>query len=145
MKQMRGRYKMKNKMIAIILFSMVLIATLAGCSSEKRIANSDNTYRKITAEEAKTMMDQQKELIILDVRTAEEFSSGHIQGAINISDTDITATVGELIPDKTETILVYCRSGNRSAKASKELIELGYSDVYDFGGIIDWKYDIVTE
>lgn len=145
MKQMRGRYKMKNKMIAIILFSMVLIATLAGCSSEKSIANSDDTYRKITAEEAKTMMNQQKELIILDVRTAEEFSSGHIQGAINISDTDITATVGELIPDKTETILVYCRSGNRSAKASKELIELGYSDVYDFGGIIDWKYDIVTE
>lgn len=136
---------MKNKIIGSILLTIVVMAILIGCSSEKPNSNSDNTYKKITTEEAKIMMDQQKELIILDVRTAEEFGAGHIQGAINISDTDITATVGELIPVKTETILVYCRSGNRSEKASKELIELGYSDVYDFGGIIDWKYDIVTE
>lgn len=83
-----------------------------------------------------------EEVIIVDVRTAEEFASGHIQNAINIPVESISAEPAEL-SDKDATILVYCRSGNRSEQASRKLVELGYTQIYDFGGIIDWPYEVV--
>lgn len=90
-------------------------------------------------------MDQGDPLIIVDVRTPQEFAEGYIQGAVNIPDTEIEATAEELLTDKSAKIVVYCRSGRRSALAAATLSELGYTDVYDLGGILDWEYDIVIE
>ena len=133
---------MKNKNL-LILFLILIITTLSACSSKNDSATSD--YSTITAKEAKDMMDKDSTITILDVRTEEEFNTGHIDGAILIPDTDILEKAEETLTDKSATILVYCRSGRRSALAAADLVELGYSNVYDFGGIIDWNYDIVTE
>ena len=133
---------MKNKNL-LILFLILIITTLSACSSKNDSATSD--YSTITAKEAKDMIDKDSTITILDVRTEEEFNTGHIDGAILIPDTDILEKAEETLTDKSATILVYCRSGRRSALAAADLVELGYSNVYDFGGIIDWNYDIVTE
>jgi len=133
---------MKKKNL-LVLFLVLLITTLSACSSTNNSSASD--YSKITAAEAKEMIDKDSSITILDVRSEEEFNTGHIEGAILIPDTDILAKAEEILTDKSATILVYCRSGRRSALASADLVELGYSNVYDFGGIIDWNYDIVTE
>ena len=101
-----------------------------------------NSYQPITQEAAKDMMDQQ-DVIVLDVREQEEYDSGHIPGAVllpvNAIGEDSAAAV---IPEKDSVVLVYCRSGNRSKTASKELAELGYTQVYEFGGIQTWPYEI---
>ncbi|MBH1939389.1 rhodanese-like domain-containing protein [Mobilitalea sibirica] len=98
---------------------------------------------KITAEQAKEMMDQQEDIIILDVRTTQEFNSGHIEGAVLIPDYELAEVAEEQLKDKDAIILIYCRSGNRSAQAANTLQELGYTNLYDFGGIIDWPFDII--
>ena len=91
------------------------------------------------------MIDKDNSIIILDVRTEQEYKSGYIEGAILLPENEIFDKVEEIITDKSTTILLYCRSGRRSALAADRLVELGYTNVYDFGGIIDWKYDIVTD
>jgi rhodanese-related sulfurtransferase len=98
-------------------------------------------YQKITAEEAKTMMDDGDPYILLDVRTEEEFAEQRIDGAILIPDYEIASRVEEELTDKDARILVYCRSGRRSTLAANEMIALGYTNIYDFGGIIDWPYE----
>jgi rhodanese-related sulfurtransferase len=100
-------------------------------------------YRKITPEEAKEMIDA-GDVIILDVRTEQEFEEAHIENAILLPDYDIEALAPETLTDKDATILIYCRSGRRSEAAAKELIEMGYTNTYDFGGIIDWPYATVS-
>lgn len=117
-----------------ILLLLILLLTLTACSG-------GSTVTKINAKEAKEMMDTQ-EVIIVDVRTQEEFNESHIENAILITNENIDGEPTEL-PDKDAIILVYCRSGNRSAEASAKLANLGYTNVYDFGGIIDWPYAIV--
>lgn len=102
-------------------------------------------YVQITQEEAKSLMDSEKDYIILDVRTVEEFSEGHIEGAILIPDYEIGEKAEETLPDKNQLILVYCRSGRRSKLASAQLAKMGYTNVKEFGGIIDWSYGTVTE
>lgn len=97
----------------------------------------------ITAEEAKKTMDTETEYTILDVRTEEEFAQGHIPGAILIPDYSIREEAERMLPDKEELILVYCRSGRRSKNAAQVLAELGYTNVREFGGIIDWPYETV--
>ena len=101
-------------------------------------------YKEITAEDAKARIDSGDEIIILDVRTEEEYNSGHIPNAVLIPNETITDKTPDLLPDLDAEILIYCRSGNRSAQAAKKLIAIGYTNVYDFGGIIDWPYDTVT-
>ena len=100
-------------------------------------------YEQITAEQAKDLMDTQTDYIIIDARTEEEFSAGHIEGAILIPEYEITAWAPKELPDKEQLILVYCRSGRRSKIASDALVELGYTNVKEFGGIIDWPYETV--
>jgi len=95
----------------------------------------------ITAEEAKQIMDSQEGYIILDVRTQEEYDQVHISGAILIPDTQIKARAEEVLTDKDQLILVYCRSGRRSKLAAEALVELGYTNIKEFGGIIDWPYE----
>ena len=100
-------------------------------------------YQQITAEEAKKIMDSGEEHIILDTREQDEFDEGHIPGAILIPYTEIENKADEMLPDKDAQILVYCRSGRRSKIASESLSELGYTNVKEFGGIIDWPYEVV--
>jgi phage shock protein E len=133
---------MKSK-IFYLFFSIMIITTFGGCSSKH--ASTSPEVSKITATKAKEMMDQDTTITILDVRSQEEFDTGHIEGAILIPDTEITDKAEEILTNKSATILVYCHSGRRSALAAADLVELGYSNVYDFGGINDWTYDIVTE
>ena len=102
-------------------------------------------YRQLTAEQAKARMDSGDEVIILDVRTPEEYAQGHIPGAVLLPVSNITSDALELLPDKSAEILVYCRSGNRSRQAANALVDMGYTAVYDFGGIGSWPYDVVTE
>ena len=99
-------------------------------------------YLEITPQEAKKIMDSQEEHIILDVREQEEYDSGHIPGAILIPYTEIENKAKEMLPDKDAQILVYCRSGRRSKIAAKSLLKLGYTNVKEFGGIIDWKGEL---
>lgn len=101
-------------------------------------------YQTITAEEAFAMLQDPQEDILLDVRTQEEFDAGHIAGALLLPDYEVAQKAEGVLPDKDARILVYCRSGRRSAAAAAELAELGYTNVYDFGGIIDWPYETVT-
>ena len=100
-------------------------------------------YQQITAEEAKKIMDSGEEHIILDTREQDEFDEGHIKGSILIPYTEIENKAEEMLPDKDAQILVYCRSGRRSKIASESLSELGYTNVKEFGGIIDWPYEVV--
>lgn len=99
-------------------------------------------YRKISAEEAKERIDEGN-VIILDVRTQTEYDDGHIRDAVLIPDSEIKDKAVTVLPDKNATILVYCRTGRRSALAANELVRMGYTGVYDFGGIVDWPYEIV--
>ncbi len=133
---------MKSKYLIILIIALIGL-TLFACSSKEE--GSSPTYSKISAEQAKGMMDEDSTVIILDVRTEEEHNSGHIEGSLLIPNTQLSEKASEILTDKSATILVYCRSGNRSASASKELVDAGYTNVYDFGGINDWNYEIVTK
>ena len=123
----------------IIPFLMALLL-LAGCGAQ----SEESTYRQVNAEEAATMMEEESGYIILDVRTAQEYSEKHIPGAINIPNETIgTEDIPEL-PDMEQLILVYCRSGNRSKQASEKLVKLGYTNIVEFGGINDWTGETVS-
>jgi rhodanese-related sulfurtransferase len=100
-------------------------------------------YEQITPQEAKRIMDSGEEHIILDTREQDEFDEGHIPGAILIPYTEIENKAEEMLPDKDKLILVYCRSGRRSKIAAENLVKLGYTNVKEFGGIIDWPYEVV--
>ena len=103
--------------------------------------NQEAVYVNITAEEAKQIMDSEEGYVILDVRTQEEYDQGHIPGAILIPDTEVEVTAEDVLTDKDQLILVYCRSGRRSKLAAEALVELGYTNIKEFGGIIDWPYE----
>ena len=123
----------------ILLFLAVMILTACGQDKEN---DQEAVYMNITAEEAKEIMDTEEGHIILDVRTQEEYNQGHIPGAILIPDTDIKDKAEEVLTDKDQLILVYCRSGRRSKIAAETLVELGYTNIKEFGGIIDWPYEL---
>ncbi|MGI5986388.1 MAG: rhodanese-like domain-containing protein [Clostridiales bacterium] len=124
-----------------LLISAALCLMLAGCGGEKQMET--NSYTKITAAEAKAMMDEQKDCVILDVRTQAEYDEGHIEEAVLIPDTEINDRAESELPDKETVILLYCRSGRRSKLAAQALADMGYTNVYEFGGIIDWPYEVV--
>ena len=121
----------------ILLIILVIMLLLVGCGESEEV----NTYQQITQEEAKKMMDTM-DVIILDVREQDEFDSGHILNAVLLPVGTITEeTAADVIPAKDSIVLVYCRSGNRSKTASDALVKLGYTNVYEFGGIITWQYE----
>lgn len=101
------------------------------------------TYEQISQEEAKRIMDTEDDYVIIDARTEAEFREGHIEGAILIPEYEITERAEKEIPEKETLILVYCRSGRRSKIAADALVSLGYTNVKEFGGIIDWQYEII--
>ena len=102
-----------------------------------------NTYRQISMDEAVTMMAQESDYIILDVRRPDEFAEGHIPNAINVPNEIIGTAEIPALPDKDQLIMVYCRSGRRSKGASEKLVELGYTNIVEFGGILDWTGEVV--
>ena len=131
MKKLRG-------LIIMLLISLSLFG-LTACQS----GDNNATYEQITAEQAKTIMDTEKDYVIIDARTEEEFAEGHIENAILIPEYEIKDRAPKELSDKEQLILVYCRSGRRSKIASEELVKLGYTNVKEFGGIIDWPYEVV--
>ena len=133
---------MKSILLAIILL-------VIGCTSQASDISTgaymvQNTYTQITQEQAKEMMSTLSDYIILDVRRQDEYATGHIPGAICIPNESITTEPPKELNDLNQTILVYCRSGNRSKQASQKLAGMGYTNVYEFGGIIDWIGEIIT-
>lgn len=119
------------------LACLLLTACAASTSTPQQ-----EVYLNISPEEAKVLMDTQEDYVILDVRTQEEFDAGHIPGAILIPNTEIADRAEQELPNKDQLLLVYCRSGNRSKQASQILVELGYTNIREFGGINDWPYEI---
>ena len=128
------------KKLIPILLSALMITGCAGTSNSQT-----NTYRSITMDEAVDMMAQETGYIILDVRRPDEFAAGHIPNAINVPNETIGTDEIPELPNKDQLIMVYCRSGRRSKEASEKLVKLGYTNIVKFGGILDWKGEIVTE
>ena len=140
--------KMKKNYPLFLLGILTSLTLLGGCQTSDKPKVTDDVKETalvttITAEEAKTMLDTE-DVILVDVRTQEEFDAGYIEGAILLPDYDIEAKAESLLTDKDATILIYCRSGRRSAAAAEKLVDMGYQNIYDMGGIIDWPYDIVV-
>ena len=126
----------KIKRLLPFVLSLMLLSSCGNAGS------SSSGYRQISMDEAVKMMRDEKDYIILDVRRPDEFAEGHIPGAINVPNEEIgTAEISKL-PDKSQRILVYCKSGRRSKEASEKLVKLGYTNIVEFGGILDWKGEI---
>ncbi len=144
------------KKVILLLLLLILMLSVSACDAsvtvpedteiqEKEIEEKQVIYENITADEAKQIMDAETGYVILDVRTEEEYAEGHIPGAILIPDYEIAQKAESILPDKDQKILVYCRSGRRSKNAAEALLALGYTNIWEFGGIIDWNYGIETE
>lgn len=128
----------------LLILCMTFICILSGCGNADSVQNTEQKsgYKQVSMEEGLELMEADSDYILLDVRRDDEFEEGHIHGAINIPNESIgTEEIAEL-PDKNQTIYVYCRSGNRSKQASQKLVDLGYTDVIEFGGIIDYSGEI---
>ena len=123
-----------------LIFLLLAVPLLTACGQDKE-NDQGAVFVNITAEEAKQIMDTEAGYIILDVRTQEEYDEGHIPGAIQISHEEIETRAEQVLTDKDQLILVYCRSGRRSKIAAEALAELGYTNIREFGGIIDWPYE----
>ena len=128
-----------KKLIPILLSALMF----TGCAGPSN--HQTNTYRSITMDKAMNMMARETGYIILDVRRPDEFAAGHIPNAIIVPNESISTVEIPELPDKDQFILVYCRSGRRSKEASEKLVKLGYTNIVEFGGILDWKGEIVTD
>ena len=127
-----------NKRFLIALLTFTLPLGCVGCSD-----GGSASYDQISGAEAKALMDRESGYIIIDARTQEEYDKGHIPGAILIPEYEIAERAEKELPDKNQLLLVYCRSGRRSKIAAEDLVKLGYTNVKEFGGIIDWEYETV--
>ncbi len=155
---------MKNSCFSILLILIVITLTIlfAGCNAAETSASQPssnsgggnhnhsvaesaekNGYDRISQEEAKLLMDTESDYIIVDTRTESEFAQGHIDGAVLIPEFEIKAKADELLPNKDQLILVYCRTGRRSKIAAQYLADMGYTNVKEFGGIVTWEYGTV--
>lgn len=124
---------------AFLLLSVVMMLSNFGCSDSQ--AEGEHSVIKITPEEAKEKLDNDPSIIIVDVRTPDEFNEEHIVNAISLPLDSIVDDAAEVIADKDAVYFIYCHSGNRSAIASAQLISMGYKNIYDLGGILDWPYE----
>ena len=132
-----------KRMIPILLMMTLL---LTGCAAPAPSSSPEaRTYRRITMQEAVEMMEKEENYIILDVRTEQEFAAGHIPGAILLPNETIGTKEIPQLPDKDQLIMVYCRSGNRSKQASGKLVQLGYTNIVEFGGINSWPGEVVAD
>ena len=127
-----------KKLSALILSALLL----AGCGQAREKAPG---FQQISQQEAAELMESSSEALILDVRTPEEFASGHIPGAINLPNEEIGSQPIPLLPEKDQLLLIYCRSGNRSKQAARKLADQGYTNILEFGGINTWEGPVVTD
>ena len=132
---------MMRRILPIVL---IILFALSGCSSVKEEQNTA-AYKQISQEEAKEMMSRDDGHVIVDVRRQDEYDAGHIPGVILIPNESIGCDSPEALPDYDQIILIYCRTGNRSKQASEKLATMGYTNIYEFGGINTWTGEIVTE
>ena len=148
------KFKNLKGLIFLLIISLTLFSSCSGNANTEETQNTtidttetsinnSLTYEQISGEDAKRLMDTETDFIIVDARTEEEFNEGHIEGAILIPEYEISERAEKELPNKEQLILVYCRSGRRSKIASQALADLGYTNVKEFGGIIDWQYEIV--
>ncbi len=127
----------------VVLYFMLVCSILLVACKKEETGNQQMTYQNITMDKAKEIFEQKKgDYIILDVRRPDEFESGHIPGAINVPNEEIANSEIPELPNKEQTIYVYCRSGRRSKEAAEKLVKIGYTNVIEFGGILDWKGEI---
>ena len=136
---------MKKRLVLLVL---IIVLFQCGCAPGGQVMDGDgmvNSYTQISQETAKEMMDWEDGHVVVDVRRQDEYDAGHIPGAILIPNESIGTEQLEELPDLDQVILIYCRSGNRSKQAAQKLFDIGYTNVYEFGGIIDWDGEIVTE
>ena len=138
-----------SKKIILLALAIITVATVfAGCTQKTNTEQTEatqvniGTYYQIPQDEAKRIMDEESDYIIVDAREQSEYDEGHIKGAIVSPYTEIEQKAEEMLPDKEQLILVYCRSGRRSKIAAQSLANMGYTNVKEFGGIIDWQYGI---
>jgi len=131
------------KIAALMLTAGVLVA--CAMKTKKSETNNNEGFISVSAEDAKKMMDENSAYVILDVREQEEYEQGHIENALLLPDHDVLTKAESLLKNKDELILVYCRSGRRSKLAASDLVKLGYTNVVEFGGLIDWPYEIKGE
>lgn len=142
--------KLRTKNMIYFIAVILLIGVFSGCSNQRivsdkegSIAPKEASFSNITPEEAKNRLDTEKEIILLDVRTKEEYEAGHIKDSILIPVDNLEVEAEKNLRDKEAPIFVYCRSGNRSLAAANILIKLGYKSVYNLGGINNWPYEVV--
>ena len=126
------------------LLAVGLIAAFALLSACSTGTDSGNGYQVIDAKKAKQMMDQSQSYVIVDVRTQAEYATGHIANAVLIPVDQVAQLAPDQLTDKQQLIFVYCRTGARAAQGSAMLVQLGYTNVYDIGGIVNWPYGTVT-
>ena len=131
-----------KKILLVIPLLFCILLTACGNDTNNTNKGENAMYEQITAEEAKKIMDSNQDFIILDVREQDEFDAGHVPDAILLPYTEIESKAAEILPDKDKQILVYCRSGRRSKIASEALVKLGYTNIKEFGGIIDWPHEV---
>lgn len=127
------------KKVLIILMIGIFIT---GCSNHEATNNTNNTYNFISGNEAYKMI-RNEDVVIIDVRSKEEFNTGHLENAVNIPHTSIGSEIKSIVNDLNQKIIIYCRSGARAETASNTLVNLGYTNVYTFGGLNSWSYEIV--
>ena len=140
------KYVKYMSMVMILGISFVTFQQIAQADNEVVNATQVPSFQKISPEYAKQLMDTEKNYIIIDVRTIEEYNEGHVKNAISLPNEEIVVgseKVATILPNKDQMLLVYCRSGKRAADASTKLVNMGYTNVYSFGGIIDWPYEVV--
>ena len=130
------KYYTVTEPLLLILQIAAAVMLLSGCGSA--------SYTQISQDEAMKMMQEQTDCLIVDVRRPDEFAEGHIAGAVNVPNETIEDEASDALPDKEQTLFIYCRSGNRSKEASQKLADMGYTNVYEFGGINTWEGEIVT-
>lgn len=138
-----------KKAVVLVLAAAVLLAAVVWYGygrdhGKDAMQENKMAYRQITPQQAKEKMEMESDIIVLDVRTQKEYETGHIKNAVCLPNEEIISDP-EMLPDKDRQILVYCRSGNRSKQAAQKLAQLGYTNVFEFGGIIDWPYDKLLE
>lgn len=126
-----------------VCLCVLLALALAGCGAKRESPPPQSAaYTQISQDDAKEMMAQDDGHIVVDVRRQDEFDAGHIPGAVCIPNESIADEPPEALPDMQQVILIYCRSGNRSKQAAQKLADMGYANVYEFGGILDWTGEI---
>ena len=134
---------MKKLLLLSLILSCILLCACGNNENTDTAKGEKLMYKQISPEEAKKIMDTEEDIVILDVREQDEYDSGHIPGAVLLPYTEIEEKAEKMFPDKKQQILVYCRSGRRSKIASESLAKLGYTNIKEFGGIIDWPYEVV--